>query len=166
MTTATLPRSDANRTLVAAVLATVGMLFLTFTAAYLERRVGSDWRPFDLPGIVWFNAVAILLSSVAVEMAKRRAGWGYAALILGALFLAGQIAAWLQLRAAGFFLPTQAYGSFFYMLSGLHGLHVAGGLLALAVALGRRRDLLALTAVYWHFVGGVWIYVLLVLNLL
>ena len=166
MTTATLRRSDANRTLVAAVLATVGMLFLAFTAAYLERRVGKDWRPFDLPGLVWANTVAILLSSVTVELAKRRIRWGYATLLLGALFLLGQIAVWFQLRAAGFFLPTQAFGSFFYMLSGLHGLHVAGGLLALAVALGRRRDLLALTAVYWHFVGGVWIYVLLVLSLL
>ena len=64
MTTATLRRADANRTLVAAVLATVGMLFLAFTAAYLERRVGKDWRPFDHPSLVWFHTVVIQLSSV------------------------------------------------------------------------------------------------------
>ena len=71
----------------------------------------------------------------------------------------------LDLRAAGVFLPTSPHGSFFYILTGVHGVHVLGGLVALAAAL-KRRHLTGLCAGYWHFMGGVWLYILFVLKVL
>jgi cytochrome c oxidase subunit 3 len=159
--------AQANRTLLAAILATVAMLFTAFAAAYLERAAGRGWEKIALPGILWANTFALLLSSAAVELARRKGSRRalLLGLLLGVLFLAGQLAAWGQLRAAGVFLPTNPYASFFYLLSGVHAVHVAAGILALALAAGRPR-LLALAAGFWHFMGGIWLYVLLVLKVL
>ena len=161
-------RHDANRTLLAALLATVGMLFAAFTAAYLERRVGSDWEAIRLPGIVWPSAFVQLLSSVALEIARRsgrRRSWIAGALGLGVLFLVGQALAWIDLTGQGVFLKTHPYASFFYMLTAVHAVHVLGGIAALGATL-RKPQLLELSALYWHFVGAVWFYVLIVFSVL
>ncbi|MFQ5843576.1 MAG: heme-copper oxidase subunit III [Planctomycetota bacterium] len=160
-------RPDANRTLLAGVLATVGMLFAAFTAAYLERRGGGDWQRTALPGILWINTLVIVASSVTLEAGRRRAGRGWIRLtaVLGLAFLAGQVVAWRRLAAAGVFLPTRPHASFFYTLSAVHGVHLLGGIVALGAGL-RRPAVLGLCAAYWHFVGAVWLYVLAVLNLL
>jgi cytochrome c oxidase subunit 3 len=81
------------------------------------------------------------------------------------VFLGGQLAAWRQLSAAGVLLPTSPYASFFYLLSGIHAVHMVAGLLALGLA-ARRPRLLPLAAGFWHFMGGVWLYVLLILKVL
>jgi len=157
-------RAQANRTLLAAIVATVAMLFTAFAAAYLERSSARGWTTVRLPGLLWLNTALLLASSVSVELARRHAGGGWlkATFGLGVLFLAGQVGAWLVLRSQGVFLPTNPYAAFFYVLSGLHALHVVGGLIALAVA-GARPRLLPLCAGYWHFMGLVWIYILAVL---
>lgn len=160
-------RANQHRTLLALVLAIVGMLFVGFTGAYLVRRTGADWRPAPLPGLLWWNTAVLVASSVALELGRRGRGRPAldAALVLGGLFLVGQLAAWRRLRDAGFDLGTQAHASFLYTLSAVHGVHLASGLVALLV--GRRRPLaLPFCAYYWHFLGGVWVYVLLVLTLL
>jgi cytochrome c oxidase subunit 3 len=168
----------------AALLATVTMLFAAFTAALLVRRTGSDWRPVELPPIVWLNTAFLLASSAAAELARRavRRGprerapvWLGIALLLGLLFLGGQVAAWASLAAVGVFLPTSPHAAFFYVLTAVHGAHVLGGLGALAWT-QRRAALGAYTltdhgglthaAIYWHFVGGVWIYLLILLSTL
>ena len=167
-----------------AILATVAMLFAAFTAALLVRRTGTDWSPVRLPPIVWINTALLVASSAAVELARasvRRAGvfgpvrWLAIASLLGTLFLAGQVIAWLTLAARGVFLPTNPHASFFYMLSAVHGAHVLGGIGALAWTL-RRATCGAYTAghhvglthaaIFWHFVGGVWVYLLVVLSTL
>ena len=179
-----LPRDGAYPAGLIAVLATVAMLFAAFTAALLVRRAGHDWVPVDLPGLVWVNAAVILAASIAVEMGRYAARSGMqplaftrfaGALVLGALFLTGQVMAWRALAARGVFLPSTPHAAFFYLLSAVHALHVIGGLAALTWAVRRlvRHPLVPLAqasltqvAVFWHFVGGLWFYLLTVLTIL
>ena len=159
-------------------LGTVTMLFAGFTSAYLVRQAGPDWQPLPRPPILWVNTGVLLLSSVLLEIGRRRSAsmrrWVSGATALGVLFLLGQLLAWRALRARGIYLPTNPHSSFFYILTGAHGAHVLGGVIALLSLLvlmwrgtseerGCRR--LALCATYWHFVGGLWLYLLLVLFL-
>ena len=101
--------------------------------------------------------------------------WLWVAGTAGFVFLLGQIGAWYTLAANGVFLPTNPHASFFYMLSAVHGAHVLGGLVALAWTFHRatrgaytRDDHAGFThaAIYWHFVGAVWIYLLILLSTL
>jgi cytochrome c oxidase subunit 3 len=95
--------------------------------------------------------------------------WLYITLFLGALFVAGQYVAWLQLRAQGLYLATNPSSSFFYLMTVTHALHVLGGLGGLTYVLIRlhksvlRRSQLVATARYWHFMGILWLYLLLLL---
>ena len=91
---------------------------------------------------------------------------------VGVLFLVGQLAAWYTLVRQGVFLPSSPHASFFYMLSAVHGMHVIGGLGALAWTRGRagrgaytagHHTGLQHTAIYWHFVGLIWVYLLVLL---
>jgi len=126
----------------------------------------------------------LFASSFALEVARRRIGafmrgresqvitptrWLYISLFLGLLFVAGQYAAWLQLRSEGFYLATNPNSSFFYVLTAIHALHVLGGLTGLARVVYRlnrsilRKSTLDATAYYWHFMDGLWLYLLLLL---
>jgi cytochrome c oxidase subunit 3 len=157
-----------NRMLVAALIATVAMLFTAFAAAYMERAGARGWGRIPLPRILWLNTGVLLLSSAAAEVARRArfSRWALpAALLLGLLFLLGQAAAWGDLRARGYFLPTHPYASFFYLLTGVHAVHVVAALVALAFAFARAR-ILGLAVLFWHFMGFVWLYVLGILTVL
>ena len=168
-----------------AILATVTMLFGAFTAAVIVRRTGSDWLPVVLPPFVWINTAVLLTSSAALERArglwrrgatKPSVNWLVITWVLGFLFLAGQVLTWRMLAARGVFVPTSPHAAFFYLLSAVHGAHVVGGLGALAWILRHaktgaddddgRDDGLRHGAIYWHFVGGVWIYLLIMLTVL
>ena len=165
---------------IAVVLWTVGMLFAAFTAALLVRRGAADWQPVPLPSILWANTLVLALSSAAVEAARRRSRpggldlkrWLGLAGLLGLLFLAGQILAWMSLANAGVFLPTNPHSSFFYMLTAVHGAHVVGGIGALIWAVRRAPRAatswqpLKYVATYWHFVGIVWLWLLVALSTL
>jgi cytochrome c oxidase subunit 3 len=92
---------------------------------------------------------------------------------LGLVFLAGQLVAWQDLMAQGFYVPTNAHSSFFYILTGLHGLHLISGVVLLLYVSRRlwtpaestdRRDLTGLCATYWHFLGFLWICVFVLLS--
>ena len=160
-------RAQANRTLLAALLATVGMLFTAFAAAYLERQTSKGFTRIDLPSLLWINTAVLVFSSITLEIGRRtgRRALYLLTIALGGLFLVGQYFAWLDLREAGVFLPSNPHGSFFYMLTAIHGIHLAAGLVALAVAL-RRPAIRHLCAGFWHFMGAVWLYVLIVLTVL
>jgi len=164
-----------------ALLATIGMLFAGFASAYLVRREGLDWAREQLPGILGFNTLVLLASSAALEAARaaHRRGrsrnvrqWVATGGLLGLAFLGGQFVAWRQLSAHGVYLPSSAYSSFFYMLTAVHAVHLAGGILALGYLLWRvSRDqqtrlaggLFDGSVVYWHFVDGVWVFLYLLL---
>jgi cytochrome c oxidase subunit 3 len=166
-----------------AFLGTISMLFIGFTSAYLIRRASFDWRPLGAPGILWVNTAILLASSVTLEAARKRLRewdlrgvlpWVGATGALGVLFLAGQLMAWRTLASRGVFLATNPHSSFFYVLTGLHGLHLLGGLVwFLAVLFQLRRmaytpgeDGLRLFATYWHFLGALWLYLLVLLFVL
>jgi len=160
-------QSACNRTLLAALVATVVMLFTGFAAAYLERSTsGATWERITLPPIVLVNTLVLVASSAALEWARRHDGKGNRlAIALGFAFVAGQTVAFFQLRAAGVFVASSAHASFFYLLTGLHAAHVLGGLVALLAAV-RKPRLLPFARTFWHFMGGIWIYVLAVLTIL
>jgi cytochrome c oxidase subunit 3 len=165
------------------MLGTMSMMFIGFTSAYMVRRIAPDWRPLPLPSMLWVNTLALLASSVALEASRRALSawdlpgaqrWLALTGLLGALFAAGQVMAWNQLAALGVFLSSHPHSSFFYMLTGVHLAHLAGGLVWFAAAFSRLRRLayapgedgLGLFAIYWHFVGGLWVYLLLLLYVL
>jgi cytochrome c oxidase subunit 3 len=156
------------------------MLFIGFTSAYIVRRSGADWRPLEAPFLLWVNTAVLLASSASLERARRllRAwdlagtrSWMAATGVLGGLFVAGQWLAWRQLAGQGIYLSSNPHSSFFYLLTGLHLLHLAGGLVwfgALVAKLSRMGlapgpDGLRLFATYWHFLAALWIYLLFLL---
>lgn len=152
----------------AALMAMITMLFVTFTAAMLVRRASPDWRPVSLPQVVWLNTGLLVLSSLTAEAARRsgRAAWAWVTIGLGLTFAAGQGWAWHELNRRGVFLATSPHASFFYMLTAVHGLHLFGGLGAWLHVVARGRRAGGVTCAFWHFLGGLWIYVLIVLTVL
>ncbi|MGA8153633.1 MAG: cytochrome c oxidase subunit 3 [Terriglobales bacterium] len=167
------------------VLASITMTFAAFTSALIVRQGSApDWRHLTLPPILYLNTLVLLASSVSLEVARRRVGafmtgrrdqgadparWLYITLSLGLLFVAGQYAAWLQLRAQGVFLATNPNSSFFYVLTGIHAVHVSGGLGGLVRVIRRlhksilRKSTLDATSRYWHFMDALWVYLLVLL---
>jgi cytochrome c oxidase subunit 3 len=165
------------------LLGTIAMLFIGFTSAYLVRRASADWIVLHPPLLLWVNTAALALSSVAIEGARRHmrrrdhrgvSTWVGATGVLGLLFVVGQVNAWKALAAQGVFLSTNPSSSFFYLLTGVHVAHVLAALIwyaAVFVRVQRRRyepgtDALALFATFWHFLAGVWAYLLFVLFVL
>lgn len=185
-------------------LAAVVMFFVAFTSAYVVRQgLGSwddttgtyitDWRPLRLPSLLWLNTGILLLSSATLELARRRLirraavaqsfgidneerafPWLGITLVLGLGFLSGQWLAWKQLAAQGVLVSSSPSSSFFYLLTGSHGVHLAGGLAAMAYAsvatlLRRPLDSKAITvdvtSWYWHFMGFLWLYIFALLQL-
>lgn len=160
-------------------LATATMLFAGFTSAYLVRQAGPDWQPIPLPPLLWLNTGVIVASSFSLERGRAHilgqpaAGyrWIVIAWLLGIGFLLGQVLAWKSLVDQGVYLPSNPHSSFFYILTGVHGLHVLGGLIALGTQLlshnrmsaSRWEKRLKLCATYWHFMGGLWLYLFVVL---
>lgn len=169
------------------VMASITMTFAAFTSALIVRQGGApDWRHITLPPILYVNTLLLLASSVTLEVARRRVGafmtggraqvsdparWLFVTLFLGLLFVAGQYAAWLQLRSQGLYVATNPSSSFFYLLTAMHGLHLLGGLGGLIRVISRlkrsvlRKSTLDATSVYWHFMGALWVYLLLLLRM-
>jgi len=175
----------ASSTGIWVVLFAITMMFAAFTSALVVRKGASlDWRHFTLPSILYFNTLLLLVSSVTLEVSRRRvaafmgglrsqsespARWLYITLSLGLLFVAGQYIAWRQLSAEGLFLATNPSSSFFYVLTAAHALHILGGLGGIVFVIRKlsqsvlRRSTLDATARYWHFMDVLWVYLLLLL---
>jgi cytochrome c oxidase subunit III len=158
------------------------MAFLAFTAAFLMRRdLSTNWVSLHKPRILWFDTAVLLVSSWVLERARRglhsgnRAqfnGWWTAGTILGFVFLGGQALAWTQLEAAGFYMASNLSAAFFYILTASHAAHLLGGLTALVYVdvqalrfrLGpAKRTAIDVSAVFWHFLDGLWLYLMVVL---
>jgi cytochrome c oxidase subunit 3 len=155
------------------------MVFAAFTSAYWVRRgMSNDWTAFPMPRILWVNTAVLIASSVVLELARRSLKEGRrtefnkywtAGTVLGILFLLGQAFAWKELSHAGIFVATNPSSSFFYLLTAAHGVHILGGLSALVyvdvqalrLRLGpRKRTAVDVSAMFWHFVDGLWIYLM------
>ena len=181
------PAGDPARTGIWVGLAAIAMMFAALTSAlYVREGSATDWHPIVLPPILWFNTLALVASSITLELARRRVAtfmhgqetersgpllWLQITLLLGLTFVVGQYLAWLNLRAQGLYLPTNPNSSFFYVFTGVHVLHVVGGLGGLIRVMMKfrnparvlRRSTLDATSYYWHFMGMLWIYLLFVL---
>jgi len=165
------------------LLTAVTMLFAGLSSAYIVLRGVPEWQNITMPGLVWGNTIVLLASSVAIEFARAAVRknmtdgvkqWLAVSGILGLGFLFGQFAVWRQLVHAGVYLQTNLHSSFFYVLTGVHALHLAGGIVGLVVVLRRAfsnrltasdHEPLKVWGLYWHFMDFVWIYCFLMLLL-
>lgn len=164
-------------------IAGIMMFFMALTSSYIVRRgTGTDWQAFGMPRVLWANTVILLLSSLTLELARRQLARGVMSAFrnlwalttgLGLLFVGGQLVAWHQLRAAGVYLSTNPSSSFFYVFTAAHGLHLLGGIFALLFVAfrswKRSRTTQPIAAevagIYWHFLDGLWVFLLLLLSL-
>jgi len=158
------------------LLAVIASFFGLLISAYGMRIQFWDWRPLAQPNLLWLNTALLIASSLAFQRtrgaAKRRQVTGVKAGLIAAgvfaiAFLAGQLLAWQQLNASGQFAASNAAVAFFYLFTGLHGLHLVGGLVVWgrtlmeirpdAARLGELQLRIELCSVYWHFLLLVWL---------
>lgn len=166
-------------------LGAITMSFAALTSALVVRQgVSVGWGHITLPPILFVNTLVLLASSVTLEFARRRITlyargiesqmavpmrWLAITLALGLLFVAGQYWAWLQLKSQGLYLATNTNSSFFYVFTGVHAVHVLGGLAGLIYVMSKlqrsvlRRSTFAAAAQYWHFMDVLWLYLLFLL---
>lgn len=156
-------------------LAVATSVFGLFISAYTIRMDEADWRPLEEPTLLWTNTVMLILASIVYHWTRNAAVKGNmdqvkpgltVAGALTILFLFGQIVAWRQLNAAGYYVDLNPANAFFYLLTAVHGLHMLGGLWVWAkstinVWTGADSDSVRLSielcTVYWHFLLLVWI---------
>ncbi len=163
-------------------LAVVGGLFALLISAYIIRvdiaalNIADRVR-LPAPKLLWLNTGVLVLSSVALHWARLESRRGQMdevrtdlliAAISALAFVVGQLLAWRQLTQAGYFLASNPGNSFFYLLTGAHGLHVLGGLVVLVriiakmwrgAPLVQMRQGIELCAIYWHFLLLIWLIV-------
>ena len=188
---ATTPQMAATQTGIWVCVCAIFMCFAALVSALVVREGSStDWRHLVLPRILYFNTLILFASSYTLEVCRQRFAatvrqevgpadtphasplpWLYLTIMLGGIFVTGQCLAWRTLAAHGFYLATNPSSSFFYVLTAMHGLHLLGGMVGL-IYMARRlarsvtstqASALGATAVYWHFMGLLWIFLFLVM---
>ena len=156
-------------------LAVATSLFALLISAYHMRMMGEDWTRLAVPRVLWLNTGLLLASGIAMQWTRAAARRGQidgvrSGLIAGGVFsfsfLAGQLWAWQQLNASGYFVTADPATAFFYLLTALHGLHLLGGLWVWGrttakvwrgVDVGAVRMSVELCTVYWHYLFLVWL---------
>lgn len=184
-------RLEAGRLGIWLFLLSLGMLFGATIFAYIVVRLQlvseNDWRPADAPGLPWLlllSTAILLLGSVTLAMANRAAargangarvgGWMIATCMLLVAFLLMQSVAWIDLAGRNLVFGASLYAWMFYILTGLHAIHVLAGLPPAFITTrnafkGRytqdvtSRAGLVYCGMYWHFLDGVWIVLYVVL---
>lgn len=156
-------------------LAVVAVLFMLLVTAYGGRMAYEDWRPAPQVSLLWANTFVLILSSVALQWAQYSVRRGRidamrAGLLAGGaftvVFLFGQVLAWRQLGTMVYFDVSNPAVAFFYLITGVHGLHLLGGLVAWGRTVtkvwgnfdvAKVRQSVELCTVYWHFLLLVWL---------
>lgn len=184
-----LKREKAQRNMMWLAIGSMIMVFAGLTSAYVVRQGAGDWFSIVLPQVFWVSSAVIIFSSVTINLAL----WNFrknkitnGVLFLGITFILGLLFAWFQFAGWGELTQNGIYlvhakgqtslvsGSFIYLLSGLHMAHLAGGLIALIITfiralMGRYGQTnvhgVRLTAIYWHFLDALWIYLFLFLTI-
>lgn len=177
------PPDAAAKTALRFIIAIVSVLFFLFIITFLSRSqypdfqalAGAPWQPFTDPARLWINTAILACASLAMHYGLYGANTGKlnrciigvcAGMFFSVLFLLAQLDLWHHLRSMGFYASTNPANSYFYLLTAVHGLHIIGGLLAVAYILVRalREHSLAklapplrLCTVYWHFLLLVWL---------
>ncbi|WP_295205761.1 heme-copper oxidase subunit III [Sediminibacterium sp.] len=166
-------------------MGSIVMAFAGLTSAYIVKKNQSSWLEFDLPVVFWYSTFVILISSVTMHLAakafKAREMGRYRSLItitaaLGVLFIVLQYLGFVDLEANNIALvgpKSNSAASFLFVITGLHMLHVLGGVIALLVmfvrAYSRKTKTYSSVPVevagtYWHFVDVLWIYLFIFYN--
>ncbi len=166
-------------------MGSIVMMFAALTSAYIVKKNQSSWLEFDLPKIFWYSTFVLLASSVTMQLSiksfKAREMGRYRTLItvttvLGLLFIAMQVLGFRSLELKNIALTgakSNSAASFLFVITGLHMLHVLGGVIALLVIFiraysAKRKNYSALpielAGTYWHFVDAIWIYLFIFYN--
>jgi cytochrome c oxidase subunit 3 len=181
-------QSSANRYRIGmwVALASILMMFTALSSAYIVRAASAnDWQPLTMPHILLLSTALIAMSSGTLEAARRKwrdtvnngyRRWLLLTVALGIGFLVSQLLAWRQLVRQGVYVASNPHSSFFYLLTAAHGVHLLGGLAALAYLSLRKRaprdDQLAFAksqagadavTLYWHFMDFLWLYLFVLL---
>ncbi len=162
---------------------TVTMLFASLTSAYIVKQSEGNWPEINFPSLFNTTSIIIVLSSISLHYAylaaKRdnllhiRLGLAVTT-ILAIAFLIGQYLSWGQLVSQDVFFVGHPAGSFIYVLTGVHALHLVGGVIFLGIVLfnafnykihSKSLNQLEMCTTYWHFLGGLWLYLYLFLIL-
>ena len=170
------------------LLLVVMMTFGGLVGAYIVISTNGvmEWKPFALPIQVWISTALILASSVTYKIAhsmlnqdkqQKAKNWLLATTIFGGMFIASQLLAWVELVRRGVYVQSNPYAGFFYILTAVHAVHVIGGIAALGYILLRtwqatasdeelvkRKQLSNSVGWYWHFMDGLWIFLVLLLS--
>lgn len=159
------------------------MIFAALTSAYIVKQGEGNWLEFDLPPIFWINSAVILVSSVTMQIGYFAAKKDNLELVkiftgittvLGLAFLVLQFMAWEELVQMGIFFVGNPSGSFLYVLTGMHGFHLITGVIYLLILListirykvhSKSMVQMEMCTTYWHFLGGLWIYLFMFLLL-
>lgn len=156
------------------------MMFSAFTSAYIVRQAAGNWLEFQLPSLFFVSTGIILASSLTLHFSYKNFLKGneqmyktllVVTLMLGLGFVVMQYQGWLSMMEMGVPLKTNPSGDFIYVISGVHAAHVIGGITALIIALlhaftlkfkvtAARKLRFELTFIYWHFVGFLWLYLI------
>jgi len=177
------PSQRRYSTAIAIGIVSILMFFMALASAFIVLRRGSPtWVTVHLPRILWVNTLILLGSSFSLEQARSRLGradvagfrrlWSLTT-ALGFLFVAGQLAAWRQLVAEGMYIASNQASSFFYIFTGAHAVHLLGGVVALLFVTMRNFEksqisistAAEITSYYWHFMDGLWVFLLVLLYL-
>ncbi len=165
------------------IIVSIIMVFAGLTSAYVVRQGEGNWLQFDLPILLWITSGVILVSSGTMH-------WAYLAAkrdnlkqvkiamtlttLLGIVFTIGQVAAWTEMVANDVYLVGNPSGSFVYIFTGLHGVHLFGGIVFLLIVLvatfrykvhSKNMNQITMCATYWHFLDGLWLYLFIFLLL-
>lgn len=166
------------------IMVSIIMFFTALTSAYIVKQSDGNWLEFDMPIVFWYSSAVVLLSSVTMHWAylsarKDNMTQLRAAIVittvLGVGFLASQWMGWVELVDMGVYLVgNQTSGSFFYILTGAHGVHIISGIVFLIIVLissfrykvhSKSLNALEMCMTFWHFLGILWIYLFLFLLL-
>lgn len=165
-------------------IASIVMLFAAITSAIILRKAEGNWLQFYIPSIFYFSTAVIIISSISMILALNAAKkdnqqgiiiWLWITLFLGLVFSYMQYKGWGELTRGGIFFAgseSNPAGSFFYVLTGLHVLHLLGGIINLLIVIfkaqkGKYNSTeylgIQLVGTYWHFLDILWVYLLLFL---
>jgi cytochrome c oxidase subunit III len=174
------PVARRYRTAIGLAMVSILIFFMALASAFIVRKTSTDWIPAKLPSVIWVNTLLLLASSATLEFSRRRLAVGDSdgfrkhwkmTTVLGGLFLVGQLVAWRQLVVQGVYVATNPASSFFYIFTAAHGIHVIGGVCALLYVLLRNFDktkvprpvAAEVASYYWHFMDGLWVFLLALL---
>jgi cytochrome c oxidase subunit 3 len=157
----------------ATLLAVITSFFALLVSAYSLRMELGDWVPLTEPQLLWTNTIVLILASIAFQWTRNAVRNGITESIkpgmlvtgfLTAAFLVGQYTAWQQLHATGHYMTSNPADAFFFLLTGLHALHILGGMYVWARATMRAfagsddiEESIQLCTAYWHFLLVVWL---------